>query len=98
MGYKKLIEQLRSASLLHGTWLRERMVEAADAIETLLSERDAAVEDLRGDCKTCTYFDKLNLHEKCVHCKYARGLSKPQAAWFDRWQWRGPQKESRNDG
>lgn len=50
MDYKELIEQLRSASILHGTWLRDRMRDAADAIETLLSERDALADAYRAMC------------------------------------------------
>lgn len=53
--------------------------QAADAIETLLAERDAAVEDLvmAGDCKTCG-----NVTTWCMEnpdcCKG--------------YKWRGPQK------
>lgn len=40
--YENLIEQLKRAAPLHGTWLRDRMLEAATATETSLEERDAA--------------------------------------------------------
>lgn len=78
MDYKKLVEQLRSASLLHGSWIRDRMTEAADAIETLLAERDAAqkeAQDLQiqwdmygGDEGVTVAFQKAAERDAAVEC------------------------------
>lgn len=92
MDYKELIEQLNSASILHGTWLRERMLEAADAIETLLGERDAAIKSLHGVCGECKYHGSGFHRFPCDACSI-RGTG-----LIDRWQWRGPQKESGGHG
>lgn len=87
MDYKGLIEQLRSASRLQGTWLRNRMVEAAAAIETLLAERDAAMADVQKNCNTCCWWHDggccapLELYGGC-------DFSVRQA-----WKWHGSQKQ-----
>lgn len=89
MDYKELIEQLKSAAPLHGTWLRERMLDATEAIETLMEERDAAVKHLsNGDCRcqSCVYYDRTLHNFPCKNCKENSGT-------VDYWQWRGPQKE-----
>lgn len=59
---------------------------AADAIETLLVERDAAVEDLRRQCGKCKYSGVLYRDFPCCRCVVTGGTS-------DYWQWRGPQKD-----
>lgn len=56
------------------------MLDAAEAIKTLLAERDAAVEDLKvvGNCQTCG-----NITPWCAdNPDSCRG-----------YKWRGPQKE-----
>lgn len=74
MDYKELIKRLRNPVFGHPD-----LKPAADAIETLLAERDAAVEDLAmaGYCKTCG-----NVTTWCMEnpdcCKG--------------YKWRGPQK------
>lgn len=52
MDYSEIIEAMRSTDV---KVVFCRSLDAADAIETLLAERDAAVEDLvmAVDCKTC---------------------------------------------
>ncbi len=93
MDYKELIERLR----VYDYWAGESDInshplicdEAAAAIETLLAERDAAVEDLKGRCGVCKHrrvclFDEQHR----IGCAVSnRG----------HWQWRGPQKGGRCD-
>lgn len=84
MDYKELIERLNAYSAKH-----QRhggiTAEAADAIETLLAERDALMKDVVR-CDTC-------LHVK--EC-YFNELRRTDCANSNRghWKWRGPQKET----
>lgn len=85
MDYKELIKAMRSTDV---KTVFTHSLDAADAIETLLAERDAAVEDLkRGEsrCFTCS-FDNMSIHDfPCNSCKEAGRMG-------DYWKWRGPQK------
>lgn len=109
MDYKELIEQHRSLAnrwengeqlLLNGELrLQDALRDAATAIETLLEERDAAVEDLRGMCWCCTHgkpWDAAGPLSKMTGCEQlskigvlARGGGKCKCLY---WKWRGPQK------
>lgn len=80
MNYKGLISMLRDSGMVK---TKDDIECAADAIETLLAERDAVMKDLHGDCDKCRYFG-LSAHP-CCHCYINGGM-------FDYWQWRGPQK------
>lgn len=84
MDYKELIAHLRSFGAYYPiTGPIEN--EAADAIETLLAERDAAVEDLakRPHPSTCKYGE---------HCDYISVITgRPDCYSCDEWEWRGPQ-------
>lgn len=81
MGYKELINRLRYNRVCSGD-----VAEAADALETLLAERDAAVEDLKkysfNSCKVCA--------------EWKNGMcSRPapkDCGGYNWWKWRGPQK------
>lgn len=60
MDYKELIEQLRKH---HQSWaaysdleLAHDLEDAITAIETLLAEREAAVEEMHGRCSKCKHF------------------------------------------
>lgn len=93
MDYKKLsyslrdyAEQYKSGSTLGRAIVETEdvMFDAADAIEALLAERDAALEDLKGRCDICKHrrvciFDEQHRIE-CANSKRAH------------WKWRGPQK------
>ena len=82
MDYKKLIENYRRIAkrwecgeqlLLNGELrIQDVLRESADAIATLLVERDAAVEELHGRCSQCKHFPaKLDRSwwEGCEYCK-----------------------------
>lgn len=63
---------------------------AADAIETLLTERDAAVEDLSKspNPSTCKHGE---------HCDYISVITgRPDCYSCHEWEWRGPQKGDRH--
>lgn len=79
MDYKELIDRLREKNGCHCECLR-----AATAIEALLAERDAAVEDLMmvGHCKTCG-----SITPWCA--------DNPDSC--EGYVWRGPQKGENND-
>lgn len=88
MDYKKLAEQLRRSSILHGSWLRDRMTEAAAAIEALLAERDAAVEELMAfrTCRTCKNSEGNKKDGKpCIFGSVCTGQY---------WEWRGQKGEN----
>lgn len=78
MDYKKLINRLRYSRVCS-----DDIAEAADAIETLLAERDALMKDAIR-CETC-----LHVKECCFN-----ELRRIDCAQSNRghWQWRGPQK------
>lgn len=91
MDYKELIENLKkvTAGLQEDDAPKCAAVceEAANTIETLLAEREAAMEDLRGRCDICKHrrvclFDKQH-RIGCANSK--RG----------HWQWRGPTPHDR---
>lgn len=60
-------------------------------LERVKEERDAVVESIPHECKTCVYhtvfFNGCTLDHDCTNpdggCSYN----------YDRWRWRGPQKE-----
>ena len=94
MDYKKLIFNLRDYAEQYksGSTLGRAIVEtedvmfaAADAIETLLAERDAAIEESRGDCKKCRFTNFGSFDFPCFRCVRTGGKA-------DYWEWRGPQK------
>ena len=102
MDYKELIKQLRNALSEDGYGLEHFVCEidaAATAIETLLRERDAAVDELRGRCWVCAHgkpFEQAGPLSKLTGCEHlsefgvlARGGGKCKCPHC---QWRGPQK------
>lgn len=76
MDYEKLIKRLRK----YADFGAKLVVceDAATAIETLLAERDAAVEELRGECRVCEHRGECLFNDQCGN--------------GSNWQWRGPQK------
>ena len=86
---KELIEQLKE-------WNDGKdciVCRATTAIETLLAERDAAVEDLHGVCRACVYSRCFDGEQPCSECTYGTGIM-----WdADNWKWRGPQKEDKHE-
>ena len=52
------------------------------AIETLLAERDAAVEEMHGSCFKCKHFHIGILDFPCTDCRY-------EGRENDHWEWRG---------
>lgn len=93
MDYKELIDVLKtSAKCGDFTFANENYINAADAIEMPLLERDAAVETLRYmGCDVCKHKKVDWAEEPCYSCHRVGGGK-------DGWQWRGPQKEGGNDG
>lgn len=86
MDCKELIERLRkknqSWAAYHDQGLSHVLEDAADAIETLLAERDAAVEDLAKICEENP--------DVCQYCKHMPCTGKHGRCIG--WEWRGPQK------
>lgn len=107
--YEELLEQLRNI-VNHGDaqpaeYCTNRCGgcdacdKSIDAIETLLAERDAAVEELRGMCWCCANGEKLKkapMWSMATTCKYMRELGALARSGgkckCQHWQWRGPQK------
>lgn len=86
MDYKDIIRTMRSTSPKEAF---SRSIDAADAIETLLAERDAmifernaAVDEMRGICKYCKHSPPSYRKTACYDCCEDN----------HNWQWRGPQK------
>lgn len=107
MDYKELIGRLRRVSCVYAdgkVFNAATGIEAATAIETLLAERDAAVEDLRGMCWCCANgkpLEKagpLNRMTGCKHLAEAGVLAcGGRNQKCQHWQWRGPQKEDKHE-
>lgn len=97
MDYKETIEAMRSTDV---KVVFSHSIDAADAIETLLAERDAAVEELRGICWCCANgrpMGRIGRLRSCTTCDYMkeRGILGNFGKERDcpHWQWRGQQKE-----
>ena len=104
MEIEKLIERLKECST-YG-FKQEICGDAADALSTLQAEneklraeleqvkaeKDAAVESIPHECKTCVYhtvfFNGCTLDHDCTNPD--GGCSNN----YDRWRWRGPGKEN----
>lgn len=88
MDYKELIKRLRVHKIKtdFGKFSPDICRKAADAIETLLSERDAAVEDLAKICEDNPDVCQYCKHMPCTE-KHGRCIG---------WEWRGPQKGDGN--
>lgn len=85
MDYKELIRKLKcQGSITFDIYAISRdCKEAADAIETLLAELDAAMIDLRRmGCQVCKHLGNDSLNSPCCTC----------GDTDNNWQWRGPQK------
>lgn len=66
----------------------QRLFATAESRANLLeAERDAAVENIRGDCVYCLYLCEDMVAPSCFDCAN-KG--------YYRWQWRGVQKEDGN--
>lgn len=87
MDYNEIIEAMRSTD---AKVVFCRSLDAALALETLLSERDAAVEDLRGTCFSCKHGNKWEKEAnimRLIVCEHMKG--QPECS---HWEWHGPQK------
>lgn len=106
MDYKELIELL-CRTVEHGNEEPreyctnmcggcEMCDQAADAIKTLLAERDAAVTLMHGECYACKNKETKFSDEPCSLCKWgAMRCMVPVAKLQDSWEWRGPQREDK---
>lgn len=110
MGYKEQVTNLRTEALFQRSRFSRDMLAcelegAASSIETLLAERDAAIEELRGICWCCSnakpWMDAFG-DERLSTCDYiteqgvlARGGGKCKCL---HWKWRGPQKGDADHG
>lgn len=102
MDYKELITEIRMyiVKTYQIGFRSEICPKAADAIETLLEERDAAVEELRGICWCCANGKPMRTnawpHNKITTCEHLaeRGIlgHAGRRKECPYWQWRGPQK------
>lgn len=96
MDYKELIEELHFLSGHVPEQMcdddgKDPLERAATAIETLLAERDAAMDDLNGQCDKCKFLNISSHDFPCCHCIVTGGMN-------DYWKWRGIQKEGGGDG
>lgn len=101
MDYQELVTKLRTESLYKDKATLEIMdlcMDAAQTLESLQSElekvkaeRDAAVECIPHECKTCVYhtvfFNGCTPDHDCTN--HDGGCSNN----YDRWEWHGPHEE-----
>lgn len=66
----------------------EIMLAAAEMLERLMRERDAAVEELRlwSSCIDCKHHEEVGECQACRNCKPMDGVK-------DGWEWRGVQED-----
>lgn len=94
MDYKELIEKLKYSAPHNCTWLqlRNRMLDAATAIETLLAERNTAISLLR----------ETNWCAGCIHFRGLKGCANNAMSLCcegnDHYQFFAPGKGDKNDG
>ncbi len=88
----ELVEQLRKRGLSNGSSLGQHSglyEAAADVIESLLAERNAAIEDLKGEAfcesRECKYCKHLHSHDICKSCS--------TKDYRPCWEYRGVKKE-----
>ena len=83
-------KQQLEGMLTHMNQLRDaaagRALKMEERVHQLEEERDAAVEDVHGNCHSCKYYIKDPKEEPCASCLSGFGNK-------DNWQWRGVQKE-----
>lgn len=100
MNYKELIEKLREKDRCQCECLQ-----AATAIETLLKERDAAVEELRGICWCCAHgkkWEEAPEWSKMTVCEHMGEMFNGIACSGAKrkcqyWRWRGPKDDEKNE-
>lgn len=102
MDYKELIRRLVDCDQLEAAIeddnLSLALEDAADAIETLLAERDAAVKELRGECRCCANNTGWHNIGKCAVCLHETApIPLPGFNRVDSWQWSGPQEGENHD-
>lgn len=69
--------------------LTGELAKVAAELEQAKAERDAAIEDIKGDCEKCIHFHiTWNGCTPDFEC-----LLSDQCLNRDMWQWRGPQRE-----
>lgn len=95
MDYKELVDELRFLSLHVPEGMcdydgKDPLEKAADAIETILAERDAAVEDIHRDCITCAHSESNNKDH--ITCKFMEACR-----FAEHWEWRGPKKGDKHE-
>lgn len=83
--YKRLLGDIGDLLIAHPSENVSKMYlrKAADAIEQLVKERDAAVKDLKEWCDELCY---------CEVCKHNGKCSKEFCKFANNWEWRGVQE------
>lgn len=102
MNYKELIERLRKQNQSFAAYniqeLPSVLEDASTAIETLLAERDAAVEMLRGQCYACKHNAGWHNIGKCGTCMHETArLPKKEERQADNWEWSGPAPDRKTE-
>lgn len=67
-------------------------------ITQITAERNAAIEQLHGECSACKHYSQYHAKGKCKNCKWDNAsLSRPVERWDDCWEWVGLQKVRNNE-
>lgn len=88
--YKELIEQLNGACIvkvvMKDMTKADLFARAADAIEQLVKERDAAVADISRNCNLCKHWKNwmCKFDNICIHIGHE----------YTGWEWRGVQEDN----
>lgn len=95
MNYKEKIERLKKSCYGNAPCEidRERL-EAAQIIEGLIRERDAAIYELHGKCSCCKNHSAYHRKGKCKNCMWDNANPACLREYQDDcWEWKGIEKE-----
>ena len=95
---RELIEYAENGkSLVDGYRLCRSAASAVEILDRLCdlyeSERDAAIEELRGKCSVCKSYTPFHRRDKCLNCKWDNASPAcPIEYQEDNWEWEGVQE------
>lgn len=88
----KTIRENRAAVKVTRKRCEKIIAELRTELSRVTSERDAAVEQLRGYCPACKNYTENHCEGPCEDCKHEYYQYRSKKA-MDNWEWRGPKKE-----
>lgn len=89
-----IVQKLRAKNFM----LQTNIESLEKQITQITTERNAAIEQLHGECSACKHYSQYHAKGKCKNCKWDNAsLSRPVERWDDCWEWVGLQKVRNNE-